>query len=147
MLRRSLLTGVFALGLSGCAVTRLEPPQLQVLDVALVNASVLRQDLRLRMRVHNPNNRALPVRGLTYEVQLAGETVANGASERDIDVPAMGETEFSVDVTANAAAALLRVLGNRDGRDLEYRVLGRAQLASGLIRSIPFEQKGILRMR
>jgi LEA14-like dessication related protein len=132
---------------TGCAVARLEPPRLEVVEVGLLSASVLKQDLRLRMRVHNPNDMELPVRGLTYEVQLSGETFATGESERNIVVPALGQTEFNLDVSANAAAAVLRLLGDRTGNNPQYRVLGRLHLASGLIRSIPFEHKGELKLR
>jgi LEA14-like dessication related protein len=87
------------------------------------------------------------VRGISYEVQVAGDTFANGESQRDIVVPALGATEFDVDVTANAAAALLRVLGNRDRGDPDYRILGKVHLAKGLIKSIPFEHSGTIRLR
>jgi LEA14-like dessication related protein len=138
---------LLAFGTAGCAVARLDPPRLQVIDVSLVGADLLRQQLRVRMRVHNPNDVELPVRSITYEVQVAGETFATGESQRDIVVPALAATEFDVDVTANAAAALLRVLGNRDRGDPDYRVLGKVHLAKGLIRTIPFEHSGTLRLR
>jgi LEA14-like dessication related protein len=138
---------LLAAGSTGCAVARLDPPRLQVMEVSLLGADLLRQQLRVRMRVHNPNDVELPVRGITYEVQVAGETFATGESQRDIVVPALAATEFDVDVTANAAAALLRVLGSRDRGDPAYRVLGKVHLAKGLIRSIPFEHSGTLRLR
>jgi LEA14-like dessication related protein len=153
MLRRTLLIAAAlavpaaALFAGGCAVARLEPPRLQVIEVGLVDASVLRQQLRLRMRVQNPNDVELSVRGLTYQVQLAGETYASGESRRDFVVPALGETEFEVDITANAAGALLRILGDRSGKNPEYRILGRVHLARGVVRSIPFEHKGVLLLR
>jgi LEA14-like dessication related protein len=132
--------------LSSCALVQLEPPRLQVIDASLLSADVFRQELRLRMRVHNPNDIELPVRGITYELQVAGETFANGESERDFVVPALDSSEFSIDVTTNAAAALLRVLGNRD-REPTYRVTGKVRLAKGLVKSIPFEHSGTLRLR
>lgn len=144
---RASMLALLLLAGSGCAMTRLQPPQLQVVEVGLVGASVLSQQLRLRMRVHNPNDAELPVRGISYEVQLSGETFASGESERDFVVPALGDTEFSLDVTTNAAGALLSLLGNRGTGNPEYRVLGRVHLARGLLRSIPFEHKGELRLR
>src|SRR5690606_26667401 len=110
---RASMLALLLLAGSGCAMTRLQPPQLQVVEVGLVGAGVLSQQLRVRMRVHNPNDAELPVRGISYEVQLSGETFASGESERDFVVPAVGETEFSLDVTTNAAGALLSLLGNR----------------------------------
>lgn len=146
MLRRAFLIAALAAMTGGCAVARLQPPRLQVVEVGLLGASVLKQELRLRLRVQNPNDVELPVRGITYEVLLAGENFASGQSDRDITVPALGETEFNVDITANAAAAVLRLLGDRSGSP-EYRVVGRVHLASGLLRSIPFEHKGELKLR
>lgn len=147
MLRRTFLLLTLAALVGGCAVARLQPPRLQVVEVGLLGASVLKQELRLRLRVQNPNDVELPVRGITYEVLLAGENFASGQSDRDITVPALGETDFNVDITANAAAAVLRLLGDRSGNNPEYRVVGRVHLASGLLRSIPFEHKGELKLR
>ena len=144
---RALAAAAVLAWLPGCALTRLEPPRLQVVDVSLLGGDLLKQQLRFRMRVHNPNDVELPVRGISYEVQLAGETFANGESERDFLVPALGETEFSVDVTANAAAALLRVLGNRDRGDPAWRILGKVRLAKGMIKTIPFDHSGTLKLR
>jgi LEA14-like dessication related protein len=120
---------------------------LQVIDVSLLGGDLMQQQLRVRMRVQNPNDVALPVRGISYEVQLAGETFADGESERDFVIPALGETEFNVDVTANAAAAVLRLLGSRDRSNPQYRVLGTVKLAKGLIRTIPFDHSGELKLR
>jgi LEA14-like dessication related protein len=132
--------------LSACSTLRLTPPDLQVVNVSLVGGSVLRQDLRVRVRVDNPNDVELPVRGISCEVQLAGDTFATGESERDFIVPALGSREFDVDVSANAAAALLRVLGSRE-KVTDYRVVGKVHLAKGVLRSVPFEHKGQLTLR
>lgn len=130
------------------AVVPLQEPKLQVVGVELLRGDLLRQELRVRMRVQNPNDRQLPVRSITYEVQLGGEPFAHGESERDFLVPANGETEFDVSVTANAAAAVLKLVGS--GRKLdtvEYRIAGKVALSSGLFRNIPFDQNGTLNLK
>jgi LEA14-like dessication related protein len=143
-----ILAGAALLALlPGCAVMQLESPRLQVIDVSLMKADVLQQQLRVRMRVHNPNSIELPVRGITYEMQLAGDTFATGESQKDFAVPALGSSEFDVDVTANAAAALLRVLGNLDRGDPPYRIFGKVRLSKGLIKSIPFDHSGTVKLR
>jgi LEA14-like dessication related protein len=134
--------------LAGCAAgPKFQEPRLEVIDIDLIKGDLLRQDLRVRMRVHNPNNRDLPVRGIVYEVQLAGEDFAHGESERDFVVPALGNTEFDVGVTANAAAAMLRLLGSGRRDQVDYRITGRVTLASGFVRNVPFDQKGTLKLR
>lgn len=139
-------TAIVAL-LSGCAIARLEPPALQVVEVGLLSGDLLRQQLRVKMRVHNPNDVELPVSGITYEVQIAGQAFANGESSRDFVVPALGAAEFDLDVTANAATALLRMIGDRERGDPTYRVLGKVKLAKGMIKTIPFDHTGTLKLR
>jgi LEA14-like dessication related protein len=134
--------------LTGCAYARLEKPKLEVVDIQLLKGDLLQQQLKLRMRVLNPNDRQLPVAGITYELAVAGEAFAHGESERDFLVPALGSAEFDVNVTANAATALLKILaGGRKLETLEYRLTGKVALSSGMLRSIPFDQKGTFNLR
>jgi LEA14-like dessication related protein len=149
MMLRAFAIGVALALLSGCAVgPRFKTPQLDVVDVELLKGDLFRQELRVRMRVQNPNNRELPVRMVEYQVLVAGEAFAHGESERNFIVPANGETQFDVSVTANAAPVLLRLLGSGRKQDaVDYQITGRVMLASGLLRSIPFDQKGQFKLR
>lgn len=134
---------------SGCAVgPNFKTPQLDVVDVQLLKGDLFRQELRVRMRVQNPNSRELPVRVVEYQVRVAGEAFGHGESERDFVVPANGETQFDVSMTANAAAALMRLLGGGRKQDVvDYQITGKVMLASGLLRAIPFDQKGQFKLR
>ena len=49
-----------------------------------------------------------------------------------------------MNVTANAAAALLRMFSHGNAGPVQYRIHGKVQLASGLLRSVPFDQQGEL---
>ena len=136
--------------LAACSslLPKLEAPQLQVVKVDVLKSDFLQQELRVRMRVDNPNDRVLPVRGITYEMEVAGEPFAHGESDRNFDVPALGSTEFDVSVTANAATALLKLASAGKKLDaIEYRLVGKVSLSSGLIRSVPFEKKGTFKLR
>jgi LEA14-like dessication related protein len=142
-----LLLSIAVLGGCSALVPKLQPPQLFVVGVELVKADLLQQQLRVRMHVHNPNDRALAVRGIEYTVQVAGDDVAHGDSDRDFTVPALGDSEFDVNVYANAAPMLLKyALGGRFDT-VPYRITGKVQLAAGLVRSVPFSQSGELKLR
>ena len=135
---------------AGCSslVPKLETPDLQIVNVEVLRSDLLQQQLRVRMRVTNPNDRSLPVRSITYRMEVAGEKFAEGESDRDFEVPALGTTEFDVNVTANAAGAMLKLLGS--GRKLDsiaYRLVGQVKLSSGFLRTIPFEEKGELNLK
>ena len=75
-----------ALGLmlAACSsmLPKIEAPQLQVVKVDVLKSDFLQQELRVRMRVDNPNDRVLPVRGITYEMEVAGEPFAHGESDK-----------------------------------------------------------------
>lgn len=134
--------------LTACAYARLEKPKLEVVDVQLLKGDLLQQQLKLRMRVQNPNDRELPVAAITYQLAVGGEAFAHGESERDFIVPALGTAEFDVNVTANAATALLKILGSaRKLETVDYRLTGKVALSSGMLRSIPFDEKGIINLR
>jgi LEA14-like dessication related protein len=141
---RSVPLLLLAVALSGCAlfVPKLQTPKLSIVNIELVKASFLEQQLRVRMRVENPNDRSLPIQGLTYTLYLGGQEFATGVSDASFVVPALGTAEFNMDVTANAAGAVFAVLSKPRGQGIDYRMKGRVELTHGWLRSIPFEQSG-----
>jgi LEA14-like dessication related protein len=94
------------------------------------------------MRVENPNDRALPVKRLTYTLEVAGEPFAQGAADESFTVPALGQTEFDMSVTADMAGAVMRLLSRGVGSQIDYRIVGKVEFAHGFVRSVPFEQRG-----
>ena len=81
---------------------------------------------------------------LDVEVELANEPFAQGVSAREFIVPAGGEAEFDMIVTANAATALLKIAGSdrKSREEIPYRVTGKLSTRIGLLRSIPFDESG-----
>jgi LEA14-like dessication related protein len=136
-----------AVSVAGCAVwSHWQTPTLAVVSVQLGHSDLWQQHLQVRMSVHNPNDRALPVQGLDYTLEVNGEECAHGQSGASFIVPARGDAEFTMNVTANAAAALLRMFVHGSAGPVQYRVRGKVQLSSGLLRSVPFDQHGELQL-
>ena len=132
-----------AVALASCASlpTNLKTPEVSFVSLRAVEASVFEQKLEVRMKVHNPNSIELPVNGLDVDMELAGEPFARGVSARQFVVPANGEAEFDMNVTANAMNALLKIAGDKSGA-VEYRLKGKLSTKIGLLRTIPFEESG-----
>ncbi|MET0291016.1 MAG: LEA type 2 family protein [Steroidobacteraceae bacterium] len=143
------LVVIAALWIVGCGALgpKLEQPQLSVVGVQVVKADLLQQQLRVRMKVQNPNDRELAVRGITYTVELGGDEFAHGDSDRNFTVPALGNLEFDVNVYANAAPLLLKYAAAGGREPIDYRIVGKVQLSGGLIRNIPFTEKGSFTLR
>ena len=140
---RRFSIGLAVLGLSGCSlfVPKLEKPNLSVVSVQMLKSDLWHQELKLRMRVQNPNDRALPVKGLSYELDVDDQELAHGISADSFVVPALGEAEFDMSMSANMASVLVKVL-SQGGSPVDYRIRGKIALSSGWLRSIPFDQHG-----
>ncbi len=136
--------------LAGCSlfVPKLQAPALSIVNVELLKSALWEQRLKVRMRVQNPNDRTLPVKGLSYTIEVAGQPFASGVSAASFVVPARGEAEFDMNVTANMAGALFNMLGRGGAADrIEYRISGKVSLSEGLLRTVPFDQRGSFRLQ
>jgi LEA14-like dessication related protein len=137
--------------LGGCALTpRLTPPTLTVVDVQLQGSDLWEQHLKVRMHVQNPNDRALPIKGLEYTLQVEGQQFASGESAASFIVPARGEAEFDMNVTTNLAGTLLKLLARGSdtlSQSVAYRLTGKVSLSEGLLRSLPFDERGEFKLQ
>ncbi|HVO49334.1 MAG TPA: LEA type 2 family protein [Steroidobacteraceae bacterium] len=138
---------IAALLLSGCSafVPRLQAPHLSVINVTLLRSDLWHQELKVRMRVQNPNDRRLPVKGLTYVLDVDGQELAHGQSDAGFVVPPLGEADFDMSVSANMAGLVVRLLG-QGATPMEYHLTGRISLSQGLLRDIPFDERGSFRL-
>jgi LEA14-like dessication related protein len=69
------------LALTGCSTWitgGFEDPDVKLLKVEVVKAKLLRQDFKLRLRVDNPNDSSLLVRGLRYKIMLNDMLLSEG---------------------------------------------------------------------
>jgi LEA14-like dessication related protein len=145
---RLAAVALLALLVAACALTpRFETPQLSVLDVQLLGGDLFQQRLKVRMHVQNPNDRALPVQGITYRLEVEGQEFATGESAASFVVPALGEADFDMNVSTNLATTLMKILaGGANTKALAYRISGKVTLSSGFLRSLPFDQRGVFRL-
>jgi LEA14-like dessication related protein len=132
--------------MAGCSllVPHFERPTLSVLSVQVLRAELWRQELKVRLRVQNPNDRELPIKGLSYTLDLEGQQFAHGESYASFTVPALGEADFDMSVSANLTSLALRVL-SRNGNEVHYHIAGHISLSSGLWRSMNFDDHGSFR--
>jgi len=148
--RRSGLILVAAAGLGACALTpKLQAPQLTIVEVQVVSADLWQQRLRVRMHVENPNDRTMPIRGIEYALEVDGQQFATGVSAASFVIPALGEAEFDMNVSTNLAGTLIRFLarGHNAPAALDYHLTGKVSLSEGLLRSIPFDQRGSFKLQ
>ncbi len=140
-----LFVAVLALDAGACSLApHFEHPHLSVIGVEVEGTQLLEQRFRVRVRVDNPNDRALPIRGLSFTMQVAGEDFGYGASAAPFTVPALGSAEFETIVTTDLATTLLRILPKLKDRSqpIEYRLTGKVETELTFLSSVPFDQRG-----
>jgi LEA14-like dessication related protein len=145
----ALSCSAVVLVLSSCSlfVPKLQTPRLSVVGVELQKGALWQQKLKVRMHVDNPNDRELPIKGITYTLDVNGQEFAHGESAAAFVVPALGEAEFDMNMTANMAGTIISLLSHGTDANVEYHLAGRISLSHGLLRSVPFDQQGTFKLQ
>ncbi|HEY2463581.1 MAG TPA: LEA type 2 family protein [Steroidobacteraceae bacterium] len=146
------LLQIFALSLTVGACSLLAPkfdrPNITVVSVELRGGNLLQQNFAVKLNIQNPNGRSLPVRSLHTELNVGGELIASGVSDRAVVVPAFGESEFDMTITANLALALLKLAdkANQHLDSIDYELTGAASIDLPFLRNLPFHQSGSVKL-
>ena len=144
--RTPLLFIGWSLCLVACSLVtpKFERPTLSVAGIELLNGNLLQQNFRVKFNIHNPNDRALPVSGLHASLSVGGEHIAQGQNDRAFVVPARGDVDFDMMITANLGVALLKLAGKMDQHadSIDYDVSGAASIDLPFLRDLPFHQTG-----
>jgi LEA14-like dessication related protein len=148
--RRPLI--VFLIGwplcLAACSLVapKFERPTLSVVGLELVHGNLLQQNFRVKFNIQNPNDRAIPVSGLHASLDVGGEHVAQGQNDGAFVVPARGNIDFDMMITANMGLALLKLANKMDQHadSIDYDLSGSASIDSPFLRDLPFHQSGTI---
>lgn len=133
-------------GLAGCAGmgAAWQAPEVELVGIQPRQIALERQSVVLRLRLTNPNDRALPVKGLTYRVLLEGRELAEGSSELARLIPPGGREEVELEVRSDLLALLPdlpRLLLTEDA--LDWTVSGTALAQVGGVRvPLPYRYGG-----
>jgi LEA14-like dessication related protein len=148
MIRRltALALPLLVLVLAGCSALKYqtaEAPRVSLASLGVQELGLVEQRFDVGLRLRNPNDFALPISGVEYQVQLEGESFASGITNDRIELPAMGEQVISLGVTTSLINNLQRLRRwQRSPPDsLPYTVSGRVTLAGVPIR-LPFDYSG-----
>ncbi|MGF1547525.1 MAG: LEA type 2 family protein [Thiotrichales bacterium] len=145
-----LLPVLWLLLVSGCAslMQKTESPIVTVSSFKLAEMGLLEQRYDLVLRVQNPNDFNLPIRGLTYTLELNDEKFARGMSGDHVNIPPFGEEQMKVSVTTNMLTLFNRLKNlSLDGeKPLRYKIDGKLSLVGEAIR-LPFGKEGEISLK
>jgi LEA14-like dessication related protein len=119
-------------------------PNVSVISIEMRSGNLLTQNIAVKLNIQNPNDRALPVRSLTAQLNIGGEQIATGVSDRAVVIPAFGESEVDVTITANMALAILKLTNkmNQHADSIDYDLTGSASIDLPFLKNLPFHQSG-----
>ena len=127
--RRAILVAGLALALSGCATLRVllgqvQRPQLVFQHASATDLSLAGVTVRLQYQLTNPNDIALKVASLSYQLEVEGTRVTGGELPGGMDIPAKGQTQIAIPVRiefANVPGLIQRLMNKSD---FGYKVSG-----------------------
>ena len=132
--------------LGNCALLYrdLQEPGIQLVSVAPEQISFSGIRLLCRLRIDNPNDVSLPVKGGQITLEVEGLPVAHGVLTDGFTIAAR-DTEIVdvvVDVdSASSIALAIRVLSNGE-RELDYVLAGHVDIAISVLGRVHIEEKG-----
>ena len=143
-----IITLTLALGACSLMAPKFNRPNVTVIGIQMRSGNLLQQNFAVKLNIQNPNDRALPVRGLHTELSVGGQQIASGVSDRAVIVPAFGESEFDMTITANLAVALLKLAdkANQHADSIDYDLSGEANIDLPFLRNLPFHQSGSFKL-
>ncbi len=149
-MRRIVSTIVLVAGLSlltGCAMFghSYTKPDIALANVEMLKANLWEQSFRLRLRVDNPNDRSLPIRGMRYEIYLNDARLATGLSDSRFNVPAYGSEYFELNVRSNLwrhIGDIVRLIENQQAVD--YRIEGHIRTGLFFSPTLKLREEGTL---
>ncbi|MFZ5447224.1 MAG: LEA type 2 family protein [Thermodesulfobacteriota bacterium] len=137
--------------LTGCGVKQLnqgeiQPPKINFQGITLGKPSSGSWPVYVSLLLTNPNDQALNLQGYDYEFWLEDKSVAQGASEKPVNLPPQGQTvaEVPILVKLPAVMGLLPRFLTPETPRLRYQVAGGFRLGAvlgGLVR-VPFRFQG-----
>ena len=147
VLIRPLVSLVLLGLLSACAsMAPQDPLNIDLAGLEPLPSQGLEARFNVKLRVQNPNERAVDYQGIAVELEVNGQPLATGVSARRGQIPRFGEAIIEIPVTISAFSALRQtwgLTGYQPGQGLPYVIRGK--LSSGLIGTTRFNTQGQLR--
>lgn len=123
---------------------QLASPQVELVELRLVQAGFDGQRFVVRLLISNPNPLPLPVQFAEFDVRLAGEGLLDGYTRAPFTLPAGGAQTVDVEVFSNLISSATRLLALAQGpaNALEYEVQGELTLDARLRDPLSFYHRG-----
>jgi LEA14-like dessication related protein len=137
----------FAAGISACA--SLESPRISLSDMALQQTTGFETVLQVSLRVLNPNDIGLNIRGVDCTLKVNGKPFARGISNAPVQVPAFGSSTVPITVFSSALDIARSLISMPGHNEVNYELKGyvRLEKTGWLISKLPFKSGGTVSLK
>ena len=137
-----LILGSSLTGCSGLFRT-IEPPRINIVNVTPKEVKLFEQVFDLELRVQNPNEAALEINGLAFELEINDRRFATGVSNEKATVDPFSSLVIHVQAVTSAWGILQQIAQlQRTGTPLgTYRIKGAIYSGSPSVK-LPFDNSG-----
>jgi LEA14-like dessication related protein len=130
---------------AGCAtLSGLDAPRVNVSNITPQDMTLFEQKFLVQLRIQNPNDVALEVKGMTFNLDLNGKSFATGLSNKQVTIPRFGSDVVDVEVISGLTGILRQLQSFAAGGPpkLTYRLQGKVYLERPASITLPFDEQG-----
>ena len=146
-----LLLSVLMIFFTACAGLgkRLQPPGINVADIHVQEVKAFETVLKIDLRLINPNDVPLDIKGLNCDLELNGKRFASGVANEKKVIPPYGTGVIPVVVYSSVFKVIRGVIGMKGKENFKYRLKGQVHLEGNRLfgSTIPFESAGELSLK
>ena len=147
------ILGLLLMG--GCASLNpsLEAPRISLINMTPLSSEGMESAFELELRLINPNDVPLNLKGIDCRLEINDSTIASGVSNQAAELPALGTLVYPLTLYASASDFIflmvrLMASGHRSPENFEliYGLEGRVFLADAIpgLNRLSFSAKGDL---
>jgi LEA14-like dessication related protein len=133
-----LITGCAGLFLSA------DRPRVNIANIQPKDVKLLEQVFTMDLRIQNPSDSAIDVKGLAFNLEINNIPFATGVSNKQLSIQPFTSQVIQVEAVttlANLLRQVSQVQKSVDASKLKYRLKGTIHTGSALAR-IPFDETG-----
>ncbi len=137
------LTAVFLL--TGCAhfFGRAEAPRVNIANITPKDVKIFEQVFTMDLRVMNPTDKEIGIRGVVFDLEINGQPFARGVSNQAVAVGPFSSQVLQVEAVTTLTSLLRQIVQaqNEGLTGFAYRLSGFFQTDASAFR-IPFDESG-----
>jgi LEA14-like dessication related protein len=144
----ALLTLLMLAGCAGLGKS-LEPPRISLANIQVQESKGLETAFLVHLRIMNPNDVDLDIRGVDCDLEINDNPFAYGISNTPVKVPAFGSETIPVTVYSSVLDIVKGLFRLQQREDLSYQLKGKVRMAGGgfMPSTLPFDSRGTVSIK